>query len=403
MAHASKDFDKSISPPTDEHAPGNHSEPQGATMPPDTERETRPIRGLRSPIEVMVHAYEVAALPLVPTGFPILDGVLGGGLRAGDSYYLAAPTGQGKTSLVLQVARKHVANGGSAIIWTMEMPDYKLQARLIAQMAQVDWLKILGGEMDEEAYKSRATELEAGLRYYEGRNMDGFQRAAQDFAKQSGKPPLVIVDYLQKLPNPGAPIREGVTRASEALRKLASELKAPVVIVSAVSRSAARRIRDPRSADPEALEDVAKESGSVEYDSGGLFVLRLNPKGADGKQTAVMTVAKNRYGDHGQVELSFDGETGRFAELGYLEPKARRDQRERREEILEAVSEADGPPSKNTIHSCVGGNKRAVLREIDAMVRDGELAQVKGGFALGEADGRHEGHDGGEAKPEPNP
>jgi replicative DNA helicase len=40
-----------------------------------------------------------------PTGFPLLDDALGGGLRAGTLDLLAGAQGEGKTTFALQVAR----------------------------------------------------------------------------------------------------------------------------------------------------------------------------------------------------------------------------------------------------------------------------------------------------------
>jgi DNA repair protein RadA/Sms len=38
------------------------------------------------------------------TGFPVFDKLIGGGLRPGGTYFLYAPPGTGKTTLLLQIA-----------------------------------------------------------------------------------------------------------------------------------------------------------------------------------------------------------------------------------------------------------------------------------------------------------
>ena len=67
-----------------------------------------------------------------PTGFPLLDDVLGGGLRAGALNLLAGPQGQGKTTMALQVARNAVAAGRAAIFFSFELDAEALLQRLIA-------------------------------------------------------------------------------------------------------------------------------------------------------------------------------------------------------------------------------------------------------------------------------
>jgi replicative DNA helicase len=69
---------------------------------------------------------------LWPTGFPLLDDVLGGGFRAGALNLLAGPQGQGKTTMALQIARNSVAAGRAAIFCSFELDAEALLQRLIA-------------------------------------------------------------------------------------------------------------------------------------------------------------------------------------------------------------------------------------------------------------------------------
>ena len=67
-----------------------------------------------------------------PTGFPLIDDVLGGGLRAGALNLLAGPQGQGKTTMALQIARNAVAAGRAAIFFSFELDAETLLQRLIS-------------------------------------------------------------------------------------------------------------------------------------------------------------------------------------------------------------------------------------------------------------------------------
>src|SRR4051812_30875898 len=65
--------------------------------------------------DVQLSAGRSAAARVWPTGFPVLDRYLAGGLRSGELTLLGGPQGLGKTSLVLQVLRHNVSIGGAAI------------------------------------------------------------------------------------------------------------------------------------------------------------------------------------------------------------------------------------------------------------------------------------------------
>ena len=55
---------------------------------------------------------------LWPTGFPLLDDAIGGGLRSGTLNLLGGPQGQGKTMFALQAARAAVRTGRSAVFFS---------------------------------------------------------------------------------------------------------------------------------------------------------------------------------------------------------------------------------------------------------------------------------------------
>src|SRR5437763_191476 len=66
-----------------------------------------------------------------PTGFPSLDDVLGGGVRAGELILLGGPPGLGKTALALQVLRNIVADGGSTLYFSYEHDEPTVLQRLL--------------------------------------------------------------------------------------------------------------------------------------------------------------------------------------------------------------------------------------------------------------------------------
>ncbi len=325
--------------------------------------------------------------PVLSTGFPILDNVLMGGFRAGQMYSLAAATGQGKTSLACQIARQQAARGGYAILWTLEMEPFQLQAKMVAQETGRPFLEVLH-TMPAAELKRHVSRLET-LQYYCGRDTKAFHAVVEQGIRKAGNATiLIILDYLQKLGAPGQDARVAVTMASECLRSIAQRSNASILTISAVSRESRHRIRESRNLwTGEDLVDVGRESGAIEYDVAGMFVLGLDPAESDNPRKAVLSVAKNRFGYPGQrLEFMFDGRTGIFTELGQLESKRVRTSHELRQKISQAVADAGEPLSKTKIYEATRGKRETCFWEIDAMVQAGELEQIGARFAPGRTD-----------------
>ena len=126
---------------------------------------------------------------------------------------------------------------------------------------------------------------------------------------------LVIVDYLQLLQ---ASTRENrqqeISEITRNLKNLAKELAVPIIAVSQLNRSVeSRENRRPR------LSDL-RESGAIEQDSDVvMFVYRheyYHPEDQEKKGIAELIIDKHRSGATGTVEMTFQPEFTRFANLG---------------------------------------------------------------------------------------
>ncbi|MHC5539546.1 replicative DNA helicase [Singulisphaera rosea] len=128
-------------------------------------------------------------------------------------------------------------------------------------------------------------------------------------AKSRGDLKLLVVDYLQLItPGDGDRRHEQVAYISRDLKRIARELKIPVVCLSQLNRaSEGREDKRPRMAD-------LRESGAIEQDA-DLVMLLHRPEYYDPMQLpgfAELIVAKNRNGATGTVPLRFIKEIGRF-------------------------------------------------------------------------------------------
>jgi replicative DNA helicase len=212
-------------------------------------------------------------LRTVPSGFQILDGVLGGGLHVGELVLLGGAPGVGKTIMALQIARSVALGGGQVYFACFEHEPTILLARLLAQEAgfstRDDTLSrtvlnamtagdLSGRSLAEilhdtpggpaalaavNSYRHRFTFIEAsGSRT----TTDELARVIRTRSERNVQT-VLFVDYLQKIPLHPEPETEAekVTRTVEALKDLAMEEHVTVVLLSAIDTGGmlANRVR----------------------------------------------------------------------------------------------------------------------------------------------------------------
>ncbi|MFL6151910.1 MAG: DnaB-like helicase C-terminal domain-containing protein [Ornithinibacter sp.] len=289
-----------------------------------------------------------------PTGFDLLDTTLDGGLRSGELVLLGGGEGSGKTTISLQMVRNAVAGGRHGAVFSYEHSAQSLVQRLLALEA-ADAALAAGQypalaadvhtvrsvfEADDPDRRGLAEAL-AGIPYgadalaavqqYAGRlhlhesgketTPDEIARVVGEIARESGEPPIVLVDYLQKLPLAGFAGDETarVTIVTETMKDLSLELECPIVCIAAADREALgaghrMRTRDLRGSSALAYEAdlVLILSSKESVVSREHLIYDLGSRGRY-EQWSVITVEKNRSGQ-GQVELELqkDFEHGRF-------------------------------------------------------------------------------------------
>jgi replicative DNA helicase len=287
-------------------------------------------RGLRTPDEV--------ALRSVPTGYKLLDDMLGGGLHTGDLVLLGGPPGVGKTIAALQWARAVAKAGHTAIFACYEHQPLTLLTRLLAleigELGVVDdaFTRDLLSLIEEGDAQSRsmdevlrdrpgAAEALQRVRAYADRlilvRASGAHTTTGQLAeliaehRPAGETAVLFVDYLQKIPLQPEPATEAekVTRTVEALKDLALERRLPVVLLSAVDAEGMRanrlRLYHLRGSSAIAFEsDVILMLNSKEKAVSKVH-LAYNTKGAQAfREWVVMSVEKNRGGPN-LVDLEF--------------------------------------------------------------------------------------------------
>ena len=85
----------------------------------------------------------------VPTGFPTLDGLLGGGLRLGDLIVLGGDVGTGKSALALAMALRAAEAGRAVTFLTGEMSPDRVQERVLAIEGRASIEALRSGVVDQ--------------------------------------------------------------------------------------------------------------------------------------------------------------------------------------------------------------------------------------------------------------
>jgi len=296
------------------------------------------------------------------TGLRDLDKKIGG-LHTSDLMILAGRPGMGKSALATKIAfgaahalvreaRAEDPNGlpkGSVAIFSLEMSAEQLATRLLAEESRVSGDRIRRGEIgqrDFDRFVQVSREI-AGLPLHiddtPAITLSALRTRCRRLKRTKGLS-LVVVDYLQLMrPSVGTKPESRVLEISQitqGLKAIAKELAVPVLALSQLSRAVESR-EDKR---PQ-LSDL-RESGTIEqdadmvlfiyrdeyylqqrapkqmaFDSEDKFQSALDKWQRDMEQVhnkAEILIEKQRHGPTGKIDVLFEGEYTRFADLDVI-------------------------------------------------------------------------------------
>lgn len=215
-----------------------------------------------------------------PTGLSDFDEAIGGGFYDG-LHVLGGVTGGGKTALALAIAEHNARQGRPILYVTYEQSRYELWGRLISAKAGISLRTLRTGGTAEHpvaeqlrkstAYHDLTENVGPYLSVSEGNGVDGGAWGVDRIAAQvkrlkavHGVSPLVILDYLQRMPSgENKERRHQIDEVVTALQvRLGRELNTPLLLISSVGRG---NYGELLQAPLEARLSVFKESGGVEY------------------------------------------------------------------------------------------------------------------------------------------
>lgn len=246
-----------------------------------------------------------------------------GGLRGGQLVIVAGRPGMGKSALSVQWATKMAQAGESVAIFSLEMTGVDLAARMVCSEMPLDLGAVRNGFMSKEDMRkmpvaaTKIGTLPLWIDETPSLNIFDFRgRARRAVVKHGVK--CIVVDYLQLMTSSSRRAKENraheVAEISMALKATAKELNIPIIAAAQLGRNAEERAR-PKLAD-------LRESGQIEQDADIVVMLhrpnkgKMNEDGTSADNGEVeLIVAKQRNGPVGTVDLKFESEYTRFANV----------------------------------------------------------------------------------------
>ena len=258
----------------------------------------------------------------VPTGFALLDKMLGG-FQKSDLIIVAGRPGMGKSSLGLSIAQNAARRYDARVaVFSLEMSSEQVVQRLLAVETAIDSHRLRMGQIDEEEWPIlvEAANTLAGTKIFiddtPGASVMEIRTKARRLYAERGLD-LILVDYMQLMSGSGGGSRgenrqQEISFISRSLKGLARELNVPVIALSQLSRAV-----ESRANNKPVLSDL-RESGSIEQDADVvIFVYREDyyNEDTDRQNIADLMIAKHRHGTTGTVSLFFRKELTQFRDL----------------------------------------------------------------------------------------
>ena len=256
-----------------------------------------------------------SAADTVPTGFPSVDRLLGGGLRRRDLVVLGGDVGAGKSALALAIALRTAGAGHPVVFFSGEMDEDRLFERALAMEGRVEVDDLRAGGLSDEGRSAvgaaavKVRDLPLAVYPLTARQFDEALMTAWGH-----DPALVIVDYLQLLPPPDVrPTQEeDAAAAIQALKALALERQVACLAVAQLpSLAADRRDLRPRLDDFGTLGAVKQHADIVL----SLYREEMYNPGGGVEGATELIVSKNRNGPTGFVDLYFYERWMRFEDM----------------------------------------------------------------------------------------
>ena len=253
----------------------------------------------------------------VPSGYYDLD-ALTAGFQKSDLIILAARPSMGKTAFALNIAQNVAIRSKIPVaIFSLEMSKIQLTQRVLCSEAEIDAQRARTGELlpnEWEKIFSKLDDLHLAPLLIDdtaGVSVSDIRAKCRRLKMNYPDLGLVIIDYLQLIEERSSQDRtQQISIISRGLKALARELNVPIISLSQLSRKVEER------GDKMPMLSDLRDSGAIEQDADiVMFIHReeyYDKENPEVKNKATISIAKQRNGPVGNIDLLFQGSTTKF-------------------------------------------------------------------------------------------
>lgn len=231
----------------------------------------------------------------VPTGFQTYDRVTSG-LQEEEYIIIAARPSMGKTALAVSMINNMIERGVPVALFSLEMSATQIIQRFLAIQTETNLYHLRNGLKDNEKYSKIFNEatlnhfLSLPLKLIDETNINiKTLKAKARYLKKIFDIKIIFIDYIGLIDSgmPQAKVFEQQSYISKELKKLAKELKIPVVALCQVARDAEGK--EPTLAN-------LRGSGSIEQDADQVILIHGDRESDEPIVNRTFLLAKNRNG-----------------------------------------------------------------------------------------------------------
>lgn len=258
------------------------AEAQACLFDVDAGSEDSPLLTVASEIDRMMSGDKIVARPTVPFPLPQLEEVMGGKMEAGNLYGMLSGSGEGKTSMVLQIIRYAAELGHPVLFLSYDQLWDQCLLQMTSQRLGIESHRLKDDSLLQTKEREKKWEAIADLRNLpmaykkcSGRRDGSTQIASYarrfltTYAPRFDKTPLIVLDHVRKVKPRNERDHEGRISAevNGVCKDIASEFDAVWLNLNQRSSAGAKR-KNPRPIDADLFGgEMARE----DYD--GMFYL----------------------------------------------------------------------------------------------------------------------------------
>ncbi|MEN3002401.1 MAG: replicative DNA helicase [Armatimonadota bacterium] len=267
----------------------------------------------------------------VPTHFPAID-YKTAGLQPSELIILAARPSMGKTTLALNIAENVALRENRPVaIFSLEMSREQLVQRMLCSQAGISGSRIRHGNLNNDDWERLQIAAErlfrAPIFIDDTSSLSVLEMRAKcrRLKAERNDLALIVIDYLQLMRSHSRRAEnrnQEIGEIARALKALAREFEAPVLVLSQLSRAVERR-EEKRPI----LSDL-RDSGSIEAEADVVIFIHRphrnldeafddepSERGVIRTEEVEIIIAKQRNGPTGKVTLGFQPALSRFVTL----------------------------------------------------------------------------------------